>query len=76
MGPTRTAEILAREIRAGTVAGPAGLEHAVITALDDDVTGQVLEVQVAQVIDLVSSRLLHTTRGTRKHCSSSSSFPE
>ena len=72
VGPTRTTEILAGEILAGKVPVPAGLEHAVITALDDDGTEQVLEVQVAPVIDFVSSRLLQEVR---KLCSSSSSSP-
>ena len=70
VGPTRVTEILAGEILAGKVAVPAGLEHAVITALDDDRTEQVLEVQVAPVIDYVSSRVL---KEVRQLCSSSSS---
>ena len=72
VGPTRTTEILAGEILAGKISVPAGLEHAVITALDDDGTEQVLEVQVAPVIDFVSSRLLQEVR---QLCSSSSSSP-
>ena len=72
VGPTRTTEILAGEILAGKVPVPAELEHAVITALDDDGTEQVLEVQVAPVIDFVSSRLLQEVR---QLCSSSSSSP-
>ena len=72
VGPTRTTQILAAEIMAGKVSVPSGLEHAVITALDDDGTEQVLEVQVAPVIDFVTSRLLDEVR---QLCSSSSSSP-
>ena len=70
VGPTRTTEILSGEILAGKTAVPAGLESAVITVLDDDGTEQVLEVDVAPVTDLVSSRILEQVR---KLCSSSSS---
>ena len=73
MGPTRITEILAGEILAGKFPVPAGLEHAFITALDDDGTEQVLEVQVAPVIDFVSSRLFEEVRGL---CSSSPSPSE
>ena len=72
VGPTRTTEILSGEILAGKTAVPAGLENAVITVLDDDGTKQVLDVEVAPVIDFVSSRIL---RAVEELCSSSSSPP-
>ena len=64
--------ILSGEILAGKTAVPAGLENAVITVLDDDGTEQVLEVEVAPVIDFVSSQILKQV----KHlCSPLSSTP-
>ena len=72
VGPTRTAEILSGEFLSGTTAVPAGLENAVIAVLDDDGTEQVLEVHVAPVIDLVSSRILAQVQDL---CSSSQSSP-
>ena len=72
VGPTRATEILSGEILSGKTAVPPGLENAVITVLDDDGTQQVLEVQVAPVIDIVSSRVLENVR---ELCSPTSSSP-
>ena len=69
--PTRTTDILSGEILAGKTAVPAGLDGAVITALYVDGTEQVLEVQVAPVIDFESSRILELVRELISSLSSS-----
>ena len=72
LAPLSATVVLAQEILAEKSSLPSGLDHAVLTALDDDGTEQVLDVLVTPVRDVVSARVLHEVR---QLCGSSLSSP-